>query len=89
MSDASEIVPIELDLDWVAEHVPPGTLSDDEPTETVRPGWWIRGFTSAGNPEIEIHIASGPVYDVHDEDVSDQFAELLADFLNEECGDRG
>lgn len=78
-----DAIRIELDLDWSAEHVDPGTPYEDEPTETVRPGWWVRGFTSAGNPEVEIHLASGPVYDVNDDDVSDEFAELLVDLIEQ------
>lgn len=72
---------IVLDLDWDAEYVEPGTLYEDEPAEPVRPGWWVRGFTPSGNPDVEIHVASGAVYDVKDNDRSQDFAELLADLV--------
>lgn len=27
---------------FVADYVPPGLVYDDEPSETIPPGWWVR-----------------------------------------------
>lgn len=72
---------IELDLDWEAEYILPGTPSDEDPTEEIPPGWWVFGYNPDGNREAEIPVRG--IYDVYDEDVSKQVARLLADQLNE------
>lgn len=81
-----EDVEIELDLDWVAEHVPPGTPSDEDGQE-MPPGWWVFGINPDGNREAEMPVRG--VYDVYGDDVSQQLAELLAGTLNRRCGGRG
>lgn len=79
-------IEIKLDLDWVAEHVPPGTPSDEDGQE-MPPGWWVFGINPAGNREAEMPVRG--IYDVHGDDVSEQAARLLAETLNRECGGRG
>lgn len=71
---------LELDLHWVAEYVPPGTPSDEDGQE-MPPGWWVFGINPDGNREAEMPVRG--IYDVHDDDVSEQLAYLLADKLNE------
>lgn len=73
-------IEIELDLDWVAEHMPPGTLSDEDGQE-IPPGWWVFGINPDGNREAEMPVRG--IYDVHGDDVSERCARLLADRLNE------
>jgi hypothetical protein len=72
---------IELDLDWGAELVEPGTPSDEDPTEEIPPGWWVFGYNQDGVREAEMYVRG--IYDVHGDDVSQRVAELLADRLNE------
>lgn len=71
---------IELDLEWVAEHVLPGTLSDEDGQE-MPPGWWVFGYNADGNREAEMSIRG--IYDVYDDDVSEKVACALAARLNE------
>lgn len=75
---------IELDLDWVVEHILPGTPSDDDPTQEIPPGWWVFGINPDGNREAEFPVRG--VYDVHGDDVSERVAELIADCLSEVSG---
>lgn len=72
--------PIELDLDFHAEYVRPGTPSDEDGRE-IPPGWWVFGINPDGNREAEMPVRG--IYDVHGDDVSEQCARLLADRLNE------
>lgn len=73
---------LELDLDWEAEYVPPGTPSDEDPTLEIPSGWWVFGYNPAGNREAEMQVRG--IYDIRGEDVSERLARLLADKLNEE-----
>lgn len=79
--DMSGPMRIELDLDWVAEEIQPGTPSDDDPTREIPSGWWVFGINPDGNREAEMPVRG--IYDVHGDDVSEQCARLLADRLNE------
>lgn len=80
MLEASER--IELDLTFVAEHVPPGTPSDEDGQE-MPPGWWVFGINPDGNRETEMAVRG--FYDIHGDDVSERLARLLAERLNEEA----
>lgn len=75
---------IELDLDWEAEYVPPGTQSDEDPTQEIPPGWWVFGYNADDNREAEMFVRG--IYDVHGNDVSEQVAKFLAAALNETSG---
>lgn len=71
---------IVLDLDFHAEYVLPGTLSDEDGQE-IPPGWWVFGINPDGNRKAEMPVRG--IYDVHGDDVSKQMAHLLAEKLNE------
>jgi hypothetical protein len=72
---------LELDLDWEAEYVPPGTMSDEDPPGEIPSGWWVFGYNPAGTREAEMFVRG--IYDVHGDDVSEQVARLLCERLNE------
>lgn len=83
----SESFEIQLDLDWHAELIGPNTPTDDDPNENIPEGWWIFGYGPSGETEAEMHVRG--IYNVHDDDVSEQCARLIVDMLNKRGVRRG
>lgn len=79
-------------VEWSAVYVKPGTPYDDEPSEFIPSGWWVRGRYRDWDPldpsPFNLHIGH-EAFDEHGCDVSAALAWRTAEALNlVEPGDR-
>lgn len=79
------------DVEWSAYEVKPGTPYEDEPSETIDPGWYVHGFLPDHDPRDAppVIIKIEGAYDEHGCDRGERLARRLVEVLSlAELGDR-
>lgn len=69
-------------LAYRAVEVLPDTPFEDEPSETVSPGWYVLGRAVDDHAEVEVVIDVGAAYGPAGEDMRRDVAEAIAVGLN-------